>query len=79
VIGLCFFDENGSLTGMEFHPVVIGGSEGLKQEALDQRIAPEIAIGEDAQRILRRFQSQCALLGTQIRISDDAAFYDVAR
>lgn len=76
VIGLCSFNDMGLLTGIAFHPVLIGGTEGLKNESLDERIAPEIATGEDGQRILRRFQQQCAQFGTAIRISEDVGYYD---
>lgn len=76
VIGLCSFDDNGSLTKIEFQPVVIGGSEGLKNEALDQRLAPEIATEDEGQRILRRFQQQCAQFGTPITISDEVGVYN---
>jgi poly-gamma-glutamate synthesis protein (capsule biosynthesis protein) len=76
VIGQCSFDDTGSLTGIEFHPVVIGGSDALKHDALDRRLAPEIATGEDALRILHRFQKQCEEFGTPVRISDGTGFYD---
>ncbi|MBN7807773.1 MULTISPECIES: CapA family protein [Agrobacterium] len=76
VIGLCSFNDMGLLTGIALHPVLIGGTEGLKNEALDERIAPEIATGEDGQRILQRFQRQCAQFGTAIRISEDVGYYD---
>ncbi|MEB2846632.1 CapA family protein [Endobacterium cereale] len=76
VVGLCSFSGDGTLAGMEFHPVIIGGSEALKNPALDKRLAPELALGEDAERILTRFQKQSAKFGTSIRISDGVGFYD---
>lgn len=77
VVALCAFNDTGSLSGITFHPVIIGGTEGLKTEAHEQRLAPEIATGEDGRSILQRFQQQSAQLGTVIRISEGVGYYDV--
>jgi poly-gamma-glutamate synthesis protein (capsule biosynthesis protein) len=69
VIGLCTFGGEGDLTGMTFHPIVIGGSECSKNDDLEQRLAPELANAADAERILCRFQEHSATLGTDIQIS----------
>ncbi|MDC7260286.1 MULTISPECIES: CapA family protein [Shinella] len=73
VIGLCSFDDNGQLAGLSFHPVVIGGAEALKSEALEERLAPELAHGHDAERILQRFREHCGKFGVDIEILDDTA------
>jgi poly-gamma-glutamate capsule biosynthesis protein CapA/YwtB (metallophosphatase superfamily) len=78
VVGLCTFDSDGSLTGMTFHPVIIGGREGLRCDRLDRRLAPELVRGEDAARILTRFQAQSAKFGTRITLSGDVAIYEPA-
>jgi poly-gamma-glutamate capsule biosynthesis protein CapA/YwtB (metallophosphatase superfamily) len=74
VIGLCSFGEDGKLVGMSFHPIVIGSTEPSKSDALEQRLAPELARDGDAERILQRFQEQSAKLGTEIQISDSTGF-----
>ncbi|MBY5868660.1 hypothetical protein HFN58_28300 [Rhizobium leguminosarum] len=55
VIGLCSFGGDGKLACMSVHPVVIGGSEASNSDALEQRLAPELVRGVDAERILHRF------------------------
>lgn len=77
VIGLCTFDEDGALKAMEFHPVMIGGVTAFDPDRLDQRVAPEIASGDDAHRILERFKQQCRGFGTHIRITDGIGFCDL--
>jgi poly-gamma-glutamate capsule biosynthesis protein CapA/YwtB (metallophosphatase superfamily) len=69
VIGLCAFGGEGDLTGMTFHPIIIGGSENSRTDDLEQRLAPGLASPADAERILRRFQEHSAKLGTDIEIS----------
>jgi poly-gamma-glutamate synthesis protein (capsule biosynthesis protein) len=74
VIGLCSFGEDGNLAGLSFHPIVIGGTEPSLAEALEQRLAPELARGGDAERILHRFQDHSAKVGTEIEISGSTGF-----
>ncbi|MBM7324801.1 CapA family protein [Agrobacterium sp. S2] len=71
VIGVCNFDSDRRLTGIDFHPVVIGGEEGLSHSRLEERLAPHLASKERAARILSRFKEQSAELGTMIKIKDD--------
>ncbi|MDQ1199190.1 CapA family protein [Agrobacterium sp. SORGH_AS 787] len=71
VIGICNFDNDRRLTGIDFHPVVIGGEEGLSHSRLEERLAPHLATNERAARILTRFQEQSAELGTMIEIKND--------
>ncbi|MBY5868718.1 CapA family protein [Rhizobium leguminosarum] len=70
VIGLCSFAGDGKLARMTFYPVVIGGSEASNSDALEQRLAPEVACGVDAERILHRFRDHSAKFGTEINVSD---------
>jgi poly-gamma-glutamate synthesis protein (capsule biosynthesis protein) len=76
VIGLCSFNGDGSLAGMTFYPVIIGGHDALQNDALEKRLAPELAHGEDAERILARFQQQSEQVGTRIRIAGGVGFYE---
>lgn len=71
VIGVCSFEADNRLVEIEFHPVVIGGEEGLSHSRLEERLAPHIATDGRANRILTRFQAQSAELGTQIQIEND--------
>lgn len=71
VIGVCSFEADNRLVEIEFHPVVIGGEEGLSHSSLEERLAPHIATDGRANRILTRFQAQSAELGTQIQIEND--------
>lgn len=71
VIGVCSFEADNRLVEIEFHPVVIGGEEGLSHSRLEERLAPHIAVDGRANRILTRFQAQSAELGTQIQIEND--------
>ncbi|CUX70986.1 MULTISPECIES: CapA family protein [Agrobacterium] len=71
VIGVCSFEADNRLVEIEFHPVVIGGEEGLSHSRLEERLAPHIATDGRANRILARFQAQSAELGAQIHIEDN--------
>lgn len=71
VIGVCSFDTGNRLTGIDFHPVVIGGEEGLRHSRLEERLAPHLATNGRANRILTRFQARSAKLGTRIDIEDN--------
>jgi poly-gamma-glutamate capsule biosynthesis protein CapA/YwtB (metallophosphatase superfamily) len=77
VIGLCSFDEDSNLAGMAFHPVVIGGSETAKSDALERRLTPELVRGADAERILHRFREQSAKVGTDIEVSDGVGVLNI--
>jgi poly-gamma-glutamate synthesis protein (capsule biosynthesis protein) len=74
VIGLCSFGEDGALAAIAFHPIVIGGSEALASDDLEQRRAPELVYGADAERILNRFRDNSAKLGAVIDIRDGVGF-----
>jgi len=76
VVGLCSFTADGTLARMVFYPVVIGGHDALQSDALDKRLAPELARGADAERILARFQEQSAAFGTQIKIAGGVGVYE---
>lgn len=71
VIGLCSFGDEGELTGMAFHPIIIGGAEALKSGVLEERLAPELAHGQDAKRILQRFREHSGTFGVDIEVSGD--------
>lgn len=71
VIGLCSFGGGSELTGISFHPVIIGGAESLKSEVLEERLAPELAHGQDAESILQRFQEHSREFDVDIEISGD--------
>lgn len=43
MIGVCIFDTDNRLTGIDFHPVVIGGEQGLSHSRLEERLAPHLA------------------------------------
>ncbi|MDE1993521.1 MAG: CapA family protein [Rhizobiaceae bacterium] len=74
VIGLCSFGKDDALAGISFHPIAIGGSDALASDALEQRRAPELVCGKDAERILQRFRDQSAKLGADVEIKDGAGF-----
>lgn len=74
VIGLCSFGDEGELTGMAFHPIIIGGAEALKSEVLEERLAPELAHGQDAERILQRFREHSGKFGVDIEVSGDTGY-----
>lgn len=70
VIGLCSFGGDGELKAMTFHPIVIGGTGTSESNDLERRLAPELATGADAERILIRLRAHSAEFGTDIEISD---------
>ncbi|NLS21294.1 CapA family protein [Rhizobium sp. P40RR-XXII] len=70
VVGMCSYGQDNTLTGINFHPIVIGGEEGLKSQLLEGRLVPHRATGETAERILQRFRKQSANLGVHIEIQD---------
>ncbi|TCU01467.1 CapA family protein, partial [Rhizobium sullae] len=71
VIGLCSFGEDNRLIEITLHPVIIGGDEALTDGVLERRLAPHLAAGKSAERILRRFSEQSARLGVDIEVSGD--------
>jgi len=73
VVGLCSFDDRGDLAGISFSPIIIGGENALKEEALEQRLVPLLATGSSADRILHRFRDQSEALGTVIEVADGLA------
>ncbi|MDX1029594.1 capsule biosynthesis protein CapA, partial [Sinorhizobium medicae] len=54
---------------ISFHPVVIGGDDGLEDGVLEPRLVPQLVTGDSAVRILGRLQEQSARLGAHIEIS----------
>jgi poly-gamma-glutamate synthesis protein (capsule biosynthesis protein) len=71
VIGLCSFGDDNGLIEITLHPVIIGGDEALADGVLEHRLAPHLATGESAERILRRFSEQSARFGVDIDVSGD--------
>ncbi|RVN77465.1 capsule biosynthesis protein CapA, partial [Sinorhizobium meliloti] len=69
VIGVCSFGEDNRLIEITLYPVVIGGDEALADRMLERRLAPHLATGESAARILRRCSEQSARLGVDIEVS----------
>jgi poly-gamma-glutamate synthesis protein (capsule biosynthesis protein) len=59
------------------YPVVIGGDTALTDDLLERRLAPYLATGASAERILRRLAKQSAELGANIEISGDVGFLRV--
>ncbi|MDX0457609.1 capsule biosynthesis protein CapA [Sinorhizobium medicae] len=69
VAGVCSFASDNSLIDISFHPVVIGGEDGLEDGVLERRLVPQLVTGDSAVRILGRLQEQSARLGAHIEIS----------
>ncbi|MDX0509583.1 capsule biosynthesis protein CapA [Sinorhizobium medicae] len=69
VVGVCSFASDNSLIDISFHPVVIGGDDGLEDGVLEPRLVPQLVTGDSAVRILGRLQEQSARLGAHIEIS----------
>ncbi|MDX0548946.1 capsule biosynthesis protein CapA [Sinorhizobium medicae] len=69
VVGVCSFASDNSLIDISFHPVVIGGDDGLEDGVLERRLVPQLVTGDSAVRILGRLQEQSARLGAHIEIS----------
>lgn len=70
VVGLCSFGLDNKLTDLKLYPVLIGGPEALKDPTVERRLAPHLATGEAAERILRRLAAQSEKLGSRIDIVD---------
>lgn len=73
MIGLCRFNDKAELTAIAFHPVSIGATATQEHDRLEDRLMPRLAHGLDAERILKRFQKQSQLYGSDIKIAGDAA------
>ena len=73
VIGACSFDDNNDLTGAILHPLIIGGEQSLRGATFEQRLVPELARKQNADRILRQFAERSAVFGTSVEISRDCA------
>ncbi|MDX1054178.1 capsule biosynthesis protein CapA [Sinorhizobium medicae] len=69
VVGVCSFASDNSLIDISFHPVVIGGDDGLEDGVLERRLVPQLVTRDSAVRILGRLQEQSARLGAHIEIS----------
>jgi len=78
VVGLCSFDRENRLTSLKLHPVVIGGEEGLKDDALERRLVPHLATGAAAERILRRVAAESKEYGSRIEIVDGTGVFELA-
>ncbi|MFI0849131.1 CapA family protein [Mesorhizobium sp. IMUNJ 23232] len=78
VVGLCSFGPDNRLTALKLHPVVIGGEEGLKDDALERRLVPHLATGSAAERILRRVAAESEEYGSRIRIADGTGIFELA-
>ncbi|MGO6748066.1 CapA family protein [Rhizobium ruizarguesonis] len=70
VVGLCSYGQDNNLIDIRFYPVVIGGEDGLKDRLLESRLAPHLANGASAERILQRLKRQSANLGAHIELVD---------
>lgn len=71
VMGTCSFDDNNNLTGAVLHPLIIGGEQSLRGATFEQRLVPELARKQNADRILRQFAERSAVFGTSVEISKD--------
>ncbi|WP_246665288.1 CapA family protein [Rhizobium tropici] len=69
IVGLCSFDEDNKLVDITLHPVIIGGEDELGGSLLERRLAPHLATGKSAQRILHRFSEQSASFGVDVGFS----------
>ncbi|WP_429819929.1 CapA family protein [Ensifer sp. B1-9] len=70
VVAATTFDADNRLVEIRLHPVVIGGEQALGDGVLERRLAPHLATGARAERILRRLKEQSAGLGVDIQVSD---------
>ncbi len=68
VVATCRFAADGSLDGIEFDPIVIGGEAALAAKDFSSREAPHRAGPEAAEAILVRLAELSAPMGTAIEI-----------
>ncbi|MER9977463.1 CapA family protein [Mesorhizobium sp. M0085] len=78
VVGVCSFDRNCQLTSLTLHPVVLGGEEGLKDEALQRRLVPHLVTGAAADRILGKVASASMEYGSRIEVVEGVGKFDLA-
>lgn len=71
VIGECSFGADNELIAITLHPIIIGGAEALHSKILEERLAPHLATGKNAERILHRLSEHSARLGVEISITGD--------
>lgn len=70
VVATSTFDADNRLVEIMLHPVIIGGDNALTDGVLERRLAPHLATGTSAERILRRLSAQSARLGVDIQVLD---------
>ncbi|MGF6175454.1 CapA family protein [Ensifer sp. 4252] len=70
VVAVSTFGADNRLVEITLHPVVIGGDAALRDGVLERRLAPHLAVGDRAKRILGRLSEQSAGLGVDIQVSD---------
>lgn len=69
VIGACSFDDHNNLTEAVIHPLIIGGEQALSGATFEQRLVPELAREQNANRILHQFANRSSVFGTSVEIS----------
>jgi len=70
VMGACSFDDNNNLSEAVLHPLIIGGEQALGGATFEQRLVPELAREQNADRILHQFAERSSIFGTDIEISE---------
>lgn len=70
VMGSCSFDDNNNLSEAVLHPLIIGGEQALGGATFEQRLVPELAREQNADRILHQFAERSSIFGTDIEISE---------
>lgn len=70
VMGACSFDDNNNLSEAVLHPLIIGGEQALGGATFEQRLVPELAREQNADRILHQFAERSSIFGTGIEISE---------
>lgn len=70
VMGACSFDDNNNLSEAVLHPLIIGGEQALGGATFEQRLVPELAREQNADRILHQFAERSSVFGTGIEISE---------
>lgn len=70
VMGACSFDDNNNLSQAVLHPLIIGGEQALGGATFEQRLVPELAREQNADRILHQFAERSSVFGTGIEISE---------
>lgn len=68
VVALCAFDQDNTLHGLTFYPVIIGGE--FDDVEPERDLVPQLATGLRADLILRRFRELAGEFGTNIAIGD---------